>query len=43
LIYRDTKRGANLLPERAPADALTTKRDSTSVNIFIEVRKPDHA
>jgi extracellular factor (EF) 3-hydroxypalmitic acid methyl ester biosynthesis protein len=40
LIYRDTGRGMKLRPERAPGDALVTKRDSTTVNIFIEVRKP---
>jgi extracellular factor (EF) 3-hydroxypalmitic acid methyl ester biosynthesis protein len=43
LIYRDTNRGAKLLPERAPADSLAIKRDPTAVNIFIEVRKPEHA
>jgi extracellular factor (EF) 3-hydroxypalmitic acid methyl ester biosynthesis protein len=42
LIYRDTNHGAKLVPERAPADSLSIKRDATSVNMFIEVRKLDH-
>jgi len=41
LIYRDEKKAALLLPERAAAEHVRTVRDSTSVNIFIEVRKPD--
>jgi len=40
LIYRDTNRVMRLLPERAPADAFSIRRDSTSVNMFIEIRKP---
>ncbi len=43
LIYRDTKKGATLVPDRAPADARRVLKDSTTVNVFIETRKPDHA
>jgi extracellular factor (EF) 3-hydroxypalmitic acid methyl ester biosynthesis protein len=43
LIYRDPKKGATLIPDRAPAEAAHVLKDSTTVNVFIEVRKPDHA
>jgi extracellular factor (EF) 3-hydroxypalmitic acid methyl ester biosynthesis protein len=43
LIYRDAKRTATLIPERVPADARRVTKDSTGVNVFVEVRKPGHA
>jgi extracellular factor (EF) 3-hydroxypalmitic acid methyl ester biosynthesis protein len=42
LIYRDTNRVGKLLPERAPADSFSIKRDSTLVNLLIEVRRPEN-
>jgi extracellular factor (EF) 3-hydroxypalmitic acid methyl ester biosynthesis protein len=43
LVYRDTKKGALLLPASVPAEDACIRRDPTAVNLFIEVRKPDHA
>jgi extracellular factor (EF) 3-hydroxypalmitic acid methyl ester biosynthesis protein len=43
LIYRNTRKAATLIPDRAPADTVRVLKDSTTVNVFIEVRKPDHA
>ena len=43
LIYRDSKKGATLIPDRAAADARHVSKDATTVNVFIEVRKPAHA
>jgi extracellular factor (EF) 3-hydroxypalmitic acid methyl ester biosynthesis protein len=43
LIYRDSKRAATLLPDCAPADAGRVTMDDTTVNLFMEVRRPDHA
>jgi len=43
LNYRDEKRCAALMPERALPDCCHLGRDSTGVNVFIEVRKPGHA
>ena len=43
LIYRDAKRTTTLIPERVPADARRVTKDSTGVNVFVEVRKPGHA
>ena len=43
LIYRDAKKSATLVPECVPADAMRMVKDSTGVNVFIEVRKPAHA
>src|SRR5213078_4929940 len=43
LIYRNTNQGAALLPDRASADSRSTKRDPTTVNLFLEARKPEHA
>jgi extracellular factor (EF) 3-hydroxypalmitic acid methyl ester biosynthesis protein len=42
LIYRNEAKAALLLPDRTAPENARTVRDSTSVNIFIEVRKPDH-
>jgi extracellular factor (EF) 3-hydroxypalmitic acid methyl ester biosynthesis protein len=43
LIYRDTKKSGLLVPDQITPDMLKIKRDSTSVNVFIEIRKPNHA
>jgi extracellular factor (EF) 3-hydroxypalmitic acid methyl ester biosynthesis protein len=43
LIYRDTKKSGLLVPDQITPDMLKIKRDSTSVNLFIEIRKPKHA
>lgn len=42
LIYRDGARIAALAPERAPADAVKVIAEDLGVNVFIEVRKPEH-
>jgi extracellular factor (EF) 3-hydroxypalmitic acid methyl ester biosynthesis protein len=43
LIYRDSKKSATLLPDGALAGDTCIRRDPTAVNLFIEVRKPEHA
>jgi extracellular factor (EF) 3-hydroxypalmitic acid methyl ester biosynthesis protein len=43
LIYRNSTDCAALIPDRAPPDASQVTMDPTAVNVFIEVRKPDHA
>ncbi|TAL06701.1 MAG: methyltransferase domain-containing protein [Verrucomicrobia bacterium] len=43
LIYRTPAGGATLVPESASADEVQVFNDDTEVNIFIEVRKPEHA
>lgn len=43
LIYRNTTKSAALIPDHAPDEGRRVSRDPTTVNIFIEVRKPDHA
>ncbi len=42
LVYRDTAGMRRLVPASAPADEVVLKRDPTGVNIFLELRKPDH-
>jgi extracellular factor (EF) 3-hydroxypalmitic acid methyl ester biosynthesis protein len=42
LIYRSLKKNAALLPKRAAADNARIIKDPTEVNVFIEVRKPEH-
>jgi extracellular factor (EF) 3-hydroxypalmitic acid methyl ester biosynthesis protein len=42
LIYRDVKKGASLLPDRAQPDLSSVRKDPTEVNVFIETRKPGH-
>jgi extracellular factor (EF) 3-hydroxypalmitic acid methyl ester biosynthesis protein len=42
LIYRGVKKSAALLPKRAEAKHARIFKDPTEVNVFIEVRKPDH-
>jgi extracellular factor (EF) 3-hydroxypalmitic acid methyl ester biosynthesis protein len=40
LIHRDSAQLRSLVPDQAPQDRVHFKRDSTGVNIFIEIRKP---
>ena len=42
LIYRGVKRSAALLPQRAGAENSRILKDPTEVNVFVEVRKPEH-
>ncbi|HWV98741.1 MAG TPA: class I SAM-dependent methyltransferase [Candidatus Acidoferrum sp.] len=42
LIYRDGVGVGAFAPDAAPPDACTVLAEDTSVNIFIEVRKPEH-
>jgi extracellular factor (EF) 3-hydroxypalmitic acid methyl ester biosynthesis protein len=42
LICRNQQQLAALNPDKAPPGAFTVTRESTGVNIFIEVRKPAH-
>ncbi len=42
LIYRDSAQMAALQPERATADDLFISSDDTGVNVYVEVRKPNH-
>jgi extracellular factor (EF) 3-hydroxypalmitic acid methyl ester biosynthesis protein len=43
LIYRDKKIAMGLLPDAARPDDARIQEDETSVNVFIEVRKPANA
>jgi extracellular factor (EF) 3-hydroxypalmitic acid methyl ester biosynthesis protein len=40
LIYRNTEKGAALIPKCVPEDVRRLKNDVTGVNLFIEARKP---
>ena len=42
LIYRDVKKSATLLPRQAAGEHTRIFKDPTEVNVFIEVRKPEH-
>jgi extracellular factor (EF) 3-hydroxypalmitic acid methyl ester biosynthesis protein len=42
LIYRGMKNSAALLPRRAAAGNVRIFKEPTEVNVFIEVRKPEH-
>ena len=42
LIYRNTRQSAFLIPEHLSPELVKIKRDPTTVNVFIEIRKPDH-
>lgn len=42
LVYRDVDQFINVAPEKAPAECIQVIADPTGVNIFLEVRKPDH-
>ena len=43
LIYRDSASMRMLVPEGVPAEDVVLRRDVTGVNIFLELRKPEHA
>ncbi|MCL4787769.1 MAG: methyltransferase domain-containing protein [Verrucomicrobia bacterium] len=43
LIYRDSNKTKALIPDHAPASTRRILRDPTTVNVFIEVRKPGNA
>lgn len=43
LIYRNARDFATLRPSLAAPEDCSIKADATGVNIFLEVRKPDHA
>jgi extracellular factor (EF) 3-hydroxypalmitic acid methyl ester biosynthesis protein len=42
LIHRNTQRMAELVPAGIPRDDMVIKRDSTGVNLFLELRRPQH-
>jgi len=42
LVYRNEAQFLALAPESAPPANVTMKADPTHVNIFLEIRKPDH-
>lgn len=42
LIYRDTAQGRSLIPSAANPEYCRILRDSTEVNLMVEVRKPSH-
>jgi extracellular factor (EF) 3-hydroxypalmitic acid methyl ester biosynthesis protein len=42
LVYRDEKRCASLFPDRARPEECRVTKDPTEVNVFMELRKPDH-
>jgi extracellular factor (EF) 3-hydroxypalmitic acid methyl ester biosynthesis protein len=43
LIYRNRNAAVGLVPEGARLEDAKFQEDTTSVNIFIEVRKPENA
>lgn len=43
LLYRNRRQLSDLQPEQAPAETCTIKTDLTSVNVFLEIRKPNNA
>ena len=42
LVYRNKEQFLRIAPETAPPGSITVKADSTGVNIFLEVRKPEN-
>ncbi|MCW5551109.1 MAG: class I SAM-dependent methyltransferase [Verrucomicrobiae bacterium] len=42
LIYRTAAQMRTLTPSRARAEEVCVRADATGVNVFLEVRKPDH-
>ena len=42
LIHRNTQRMAELVPAGIPRDDMVIKRDPTGVNLFLELRRPQH-
>ncbi len=43
LVYRTGTQVRALIPERAPADLACTHAEETGTNVFLEIRKPNHA
>jgi len=43
LVYRNKQDFLKIAPAKAPPENCSVKADVTGVNIFLEVRKPDHA
>jgi len=43
LIYRTGPQMRNLKPSQADPDSVFVHADETGVNLFLEVRKPNHA
>jgi len=43
LLYRNRRQLSDLPPDQAPAEACAFKSDLTSVNVFLEIRKPNNA
>jgi extracellular factor (EF) 3-hydroxypalmitic acid methyl ester biosynthesis protein len=42
LIHRNTRQMAGLVPAIVPHDEMVIKRDATGVNLFLELRRPQH-
>jgi extracellular factor (EF) 3-hydroxypalmitic acid methyl ester biosynthesis protein len=42
LIYRDAKKVSEVIPDQVPLDARRMIKDTTGVNVFVELRKPDN-
>jgi extracellular factor (EF) 3-hydroxypalmitic acid methyl ester biosynthesis protein len=42
LIYRNSRQMTALIPDKAPADAARLIAEPSGVNIFLQIRKPDH-
>jgi extracellular factor (EF) 3-hydroxypalmitic acid methyl ester biosynthesis protein len=42
LVYRDSQGMRRLAPGSVPSEDVVLKRDETGVNIFLELRKPEH-
>jgi extracellular factor (EF) 3-hydroxypalmitic acid methyl ester biosynthesis protein len=42
LIYRDARKVEAVIPDSVPPDARRLIKDTTGVNIFVEMRKPDN-
>jgi hypothetical protein len=43
LIYRDKEQLANLTPDSADKDYVNVVAENVGTNLFLEIRKPDHA
>lgn len=43
LVYRSGTQVRALIPERAPADLAQSCAEETGTNVFLEIRKPNHA
>lgn len=42
LLYRDSREMTTLIPQQIPQDALRIVAESSGVNNFVEIRKPNH-